>query len=760
MLKDGITSPVDEKYLRPNGELIYYPAVDYKEFEVLPNRELNGPQKIDYLNNNLDNQIANYEGVEGFDRYMAEQTARLQAEREQQVEKQNDAENYVTAKNYERKIQRLEAQENYEAAEAAKDEYQAWQQQTGYRPSTGYTASVQQITNPQTVEDVYNVELDRINQNYISQVEGLQTAYITTYSKAINDITNGILSQIGNLLNYEYDPSKDRALHIAQGYAVGRVKETMNATGMYYSSATQAAITKAVAELVPIYEKMAKEEVKTNIQMLQNLGSYLMNLEQMQFNMWKAQVDIKFKEAEMRLKEVDAAWDRVDNLGYVDNEASAILGIPAGTLSYKAKAAIQQHQWDLDAELRGYAQQEHMAEVTNELAIQKIQEQNRLDMIRDEEKARLDNWKSEQDDYRSYQYNSALKKEQYGYDYNLANQKAYNDRELENLKSANNINELRYKATTNNTSTYKTLGDTTTSTLRNAGFTEESLTNLEDILSGDLSPSEKTTKIKESLISKEGARDLLGEALADKNNDPLIASYYQKELYEDIDLANAAYVSSIISKGVIPELDKITFNQLGSDYEKTNTALKDAIIAADEWASIIVNTGYDKAPAAAADVYNQVIDKIENSTSFDTTKGNLYDNYTSQKKKAEDDLIKSIRKNENLGEYADEIANTVQAYTESLRAGNAGKADTYRDNWETNTARKAIDTADTILNNGTKLVENIVNSPRFQQAMAGSGAETLIGNITGNSPLSPVANAAYDVYNVVKDITKKTNKGG
>ena len=191
----------------------------------------------------------------------------------------------------------------------------------------------------------------------------IETEYSFAYMQGINDITNGILSLLGQYGNFQYDPYSDPALQMAQGYAVSSIKEQMNSTGMYYSSMTQSAITRAINELIPVYEQMAKDEILQNINLLQSTASYLLNLEQAQFDMWASQIELQMLKNQERREEIQHAWDRVNNLGYVDNEASLILGVDVGTLSPEIRKAIMaeeaelrkiDYQYKIDKKLEAY----------------------------------------------------------------------------------------------------------------------------------------------------------------------------------------------------------------------------------------------------------------------------------------------------------------------------------------------------------------------------------------------------------------------
>lgn len=207
--------------------------------------------------------------------------------------------------------------------------------------------------------------------NYASVLESkqaeLETEYSFAYMQGINDITNGILSLLGQYSNFKYDPYSDPALQMAQGYAISSVKEQMNSTGMYYSSITQSAITKAINELIPVYEQMAKDEILENITLLQNTASYLLNLEQTQFNMWASQIELKIAQNQEKRAEIESAWNRVNNLGYVDNEASLILGVDVGTLSPEVRKAIMAEEAQIRADERNKTIQKELAKYTMDL---------------------------------------------------------------------------------------------------------------------------------------------------------------------------------------------------------------------------------------------------------------------------------------------------------------------------------------------------------------------------------------------------------
>lgn len=244
------------------------------------------------------------------------------------------------------------------------------------------TALQSQITalqgEQQSWRDMVGYE-DAMKQSYDMEVQALYQDYIDTFQKTRDDITNGILQMVGNYMNFQYDPYQDSALRIAQQYATSAVKEQANSTGMYYSSQTQNAIARAVAELVPVYEKMAKEEMREKISLLQSTANYLMNLSEFQFNMWKSQIQMQWAAKDEERKLWQDAYDQVNLRGYVTNQEAAILGLAPGTLSPDAQKRLLDKQDQIEKEQRDYEQSVALERVKNELDLQKYEEQLLID---------------------------------------------------------------------------------------------------------------------------------------------------------------------------------------------------------------------------------------------------------------------------------------------------------------------------------------------------------------------------------------------
>lgn len=167
---------------------------------------------------------------------------------------------------------------------------------------------------------------------YLQNIE-----YKSTYDSVISGIVNELLTT-----RFTYDPSDDEALLKAQEYATNSVYESMNAKGILDSTMTAQIVAKTANELIPIYEKMAKEDFYNNLERLQSMANFVMNLEETQYSRWLDQVQVKLDYYEAQKDEIAYQWDRVNQLGYVDNEASIILGVAPGTMSPSMREAIDE----------------------------------------------------------------------------------------------------------------------------------------------------------------------------------------------------------------------------------------------------------------------------------------------------------------------------------------------------------------------------------------------------------------------------------
>lgn len=298
----------------------------------------------------------------------------------------------------------------------ALEEYEALQQEQGdWRNTVGYE--------------------NAMREKYQQEMEDIQIQYEGTWIKLANDLTQQIVQAIPGLVNFQYDPTQDTNLLNAQAMIEMRARNRASQTGMYYSSTTQYAISQACAQLIPVYQKMAKQEALENLQLLQNTANFLMNLEQTQFDMWQSQIKLQWQQNDERRKDIDQAIENANARGYYTNEEAALLNIEPGTESQAARERAQEKQDEIQKELRKLDQDIVLAEAKAELDIYKTQEEAKVTDALNENKA-----------YYDYYYDSLLSEQKYKQDVNLENIKTLNDANLENLKSQNNMAEAYNKA--------------------------------------------------------------------------------------------------------------------------------------------------------------------------------------------------------------------------------------------------------------------------------------------------------------------------
>ena len=191
----------------------------------------------------------------------------------------------------------------------------------------------------------------------LNTVEGM---YQSAYSNTINSLISEMITQLEN--GFQYDPTQDSALKVASEYAANTTMQSLAGSGVLNSSATAERVARVVSELVPQYEQLAYTRWTDYISQLSDTAQLVMNYDAQQFEYWKDAKDREFQNKQFEYqKQQDAlenAWKRVDELGYVDNNASAILGVPVGTLSGEARLAKEQQEFEL-AKMREQAQIEY-----------------------------------------------------------------------------------------------------------------------------------------------------------------------------------------------------------------------------------------------------------------------------------------------------------------------------------------------------------------------------------------------------------------
>ena len=205
----------------------------------------------------------------------------------------------------------------------------------------------------------------------IEQLINNLPTYAPQYRQQILDALNKMNTP------FSYDPYSDTFLKNAQGEAQKSVMDEMNRRGILSSTVTVDRAAQETAKLVPQYEAIAYQRYNDNLnRQLQNV-EFLNKLDTQDYEAYKTQIDNIFQRADVLNnldlqdfevykqnlsilhnrantlvqdsanvvkqweKKVQLATDRTDQLGYVDNAASLILGLPPGTLSKEARQRVE-----------------------------------------------------------------------------------------------------------------------------------------------------------------------------------------------------------------------------------------------------------------------------------------------------------------------------------------------------------------------------------------------------------------------------------
>lgn len=191
----------------------------------------------------------------------------------------------------------------------------------------------------------------------LNTVEG---QYQSAYADTVNGLISEMLTQMKN--GFSYDPTQDNALKMASEYAANSTLQSLAGSGVLNSSSTAERVARIVSELIPTYEEKAHNRWTEYLGQLADTAQIVMNFDSQQFEYWKDAKDRDFKEKEFEYQKqqdkLENAWKRVDELGYVDNEASTILGVAVGTLSGEARQAKEQREFELQ-KMREQAQIEY-----------------------------------------------------------------------------------------------------------------------------------------------------------------------------------------------------------------------------------------------------------------------------------------------------------------------------------------------------------------------------------------------------------------
>jgi len=172
-----------------------------------------------------------------------------------------------------------------------------------------------------------------------------------------------------------YRPEEDPAYQAALDETIKQVMVQMNARGILPSSITRDQIAKAAMSLLPQYQQQFYSQQQAQFGNLANLLGAYSGIEQQQYERQVAAEEKRLANEKAKIeaeeKEINRAWDRVKNLGYVDNLASITLGVPVGTLSADAQKAYDERQSRLE-----------LAKTNNAAALQRVRESSAAAMAR------------------------------------------------------------------------------------------------------------------------------------------------------------------------------------------------------------------------------------------------------------------------------------------------------------------------------------------------------------------------------------------
>ncbi len=185
-----------------------------------------------------------------------------------------------------------------------------------------------------------------------SNLNSIEGQYQSAYSDTMNSLLQKMLEGLDSIENGTfYDPTQDKALQAATEYAANSTLQSLAGSGVLNSSATAERVARVVSELIPQYENLAYDRKMAYLGQLANTAQMVQSYDAQQFEYWKDAKDREFQERQFEFnkkqQELENAWKRVDELGYVDNDAAAILGVKAGTLSGEARLAKEQREFEL-----------------------------------------------------------------------------------------------------------------------------------------------------------------------------------------------------------------------------------------------------------------------------------------------------------------------------------------------------------------------------------------------------------------------------
>ena len=212
--------------------------------------------------------------------------------------------------------------------------------------------------------------------------------YVSQWAPEIEAKVKEILSR-----TFDYDPANDQQFQVASQELTRNVMETMASRGILNSSMTENQVQQGVSRLLPQYQQIARQEFQdegkllmSQVDMLlgvdetgynryqdegQNYAKALdivMQMDDIQYQRWqdsykqryttaRDQIQDQLDQAKEKRADVSQAWNKVSEIGYVDNASSILLGVPAGTLSKDVREAQQRKADEFEAIAMKHQQQ-------------------------------------------------------------------------------------------------------------------------------------------------------------------------------------------------------------------------------------------------------------------------------------------------------------------------------------------------------------------------------------------------------------------
>jgi len=249
------------------------------------------------------------------------------------------------------------------------------------------------------------------------------------YENPYKEEMNSILSALTDM-QFSYDPAKDTALRAAQDEAMLAAKQSANARGLLGGSTAEIMRQRAAQALVPEYEKLAYSRFADDRNAKMEMVSILGTLAENAFKEYAGEAELALQNrkyaqdaqvaADNRAKTAQEAalsrekleredafareelekntavktfsnqLDKVIAMGVVDEEAAAVLGLPAGTLTREQWQFVTKLAEAAEAEKRAAAEKEQ--ERADALAEEEREWERKKDLLKfqTDEKIRLE----------------------------------------------------------------------------------------------------------------------------------------------------------------------------------------------------------------------------------------------------------------------------------------------------------------------------------------------------------------------------------